>query len=118
MSPSLTQSDDGDTKESVIAGVGLGDKGSSQLGHQASDPNSPHLVGTSGHEFGQFQAKLWTNCRHSGGSWGLTHPQDISCEFIQVLCTLWYRFICPYWLLFLQREEKETLVELKSKIPG
>lgn len=69
----------------------------------------------------QLQAKPWTNWvgqQHSGGRRDQTHPQDISRELIKVLCALWYRLIRPHRLFLLQREEKETPVELNSKAPG
>lgn len=55
---------------------------------------------------------------HSAGRQGQTHPEDVSCELVEVLHTLRYGLVRPHWLFFLQQKEKETMAKLKTKAPG
>lgn len=105
-----------------MAGMGLGEIRILLAGGSGSPPSlCAGALGTSRSQLGQLQAKLWTNRvgqRHTGGRQGQTHPQDVGRELVEVLHALWYGFIRPHWLLFLQQEEKETPAGLKSKAPG
>lgn len=74
------------------------------MGLQAATPAL--LLGfpyTSRCQFGQGQAKPWMK---APGSWGCTHPEDVSRELVQVLCALWNRLVGPHRFFFLQREER------------